>query len=154
VYVPIIDKRANPASRRATEVWDTSKKRETSSLDVPRSDFREQNWHWQEDECHTYGVKDGLSEDQQREVGYTVILVLPKDKQKLDGKETDCDEGVDQDQCAHLEGFKVLLKEPGAYEQAYISHEAEHGIRELGYMGHVHHKVVAKGREARHQKGR
>ena len=105
MHVPIIDKRANPASRRATEVWDASKKRETSSLDVPWSDFREQDWHWQEDECHTYGVKDGLSEYQQREVGDTVLLVLPKDKQKLDGNETDCDKGVDQDQLKLIKSY-------------------------------------------------
>ena len=154
MHVPIIDKRTDPASRRATEVWDASKKRETSSLDVPWSDLREQDWHWQEDECHANGVKDGLGENQQREVRDAVLLVLPKDKQELDGNETDCNEGVDQDQCAHLEGFKVLLEKPGAHKQAYLSHEAEHGIRELGYMRHVHHEVVAKGREAGHQKGR
>ncbi len=104
MHIPIIDKRTDPASGRATEVWDASKKRETSSLNVPWSDLREQDWHWQEDECHAHGVKDGLGEDQQREVGYAVLLVLPKDKKELDGNETDCDKGVDQDQ------LKLIIK--------------------------------------------
>jgi hypothetical protein len=40
--------------------------------------------------------------------------------------------------------FEVFLVKPSACQQTKETDKSQHGISKLGYLGNVHHEVVAK----------